>query len=105
MRVLEMNNVQRPVVGDLKASAKWTCILAIPAVLVVLGVSVMLGGIHGHGQLPLTIAYAPIIALQTVAHVDLSGGPLTWVVTIIIEWLYLFLAVTVFRTVWNILDR
>ena len=100
-----MNNVHRPIAGNLKASARWTCILAIPVVLAVLGASVMLGGIHGHGQLPLTIAYAPIIALESIAHVDLSGGPLTWVVTIAVEWLYLFLVVTVFRAAWNFLDR
>lgn len=94
-----------PTNGDLKASAKWTCILAIPAVLAVLGASVILGGIHGHGQLPLTIAYAPIIVLENVAHVSLSGGPLTWIVTIAIEWIYLFLAVAVFRALFRFLDR
>jgi hypothetical protein len=70
---------------DLKVSAKWTCIFAVPALLALVGASTILGGIEGHGQLPLAIASAPVIALETVAHIKLSGGPLTWVVTIALE--------------------
>lgn len=100
-----MNGTSRRILRDSKVSAKWTCILAVPAFVAVMGASAILGGIEGHGQLPLTIAIAPIIALETVAHVKLSGGPLTWAVTIALEWLYLFSAVTVWRVMWNFLDR
>ena len=100
-----MSYSYRCALRDLMVSAKWTCILAIPAVLVVLGASAALGGIHGRGQLPLVIAYAPIIALDTVAHIKMSGGLLTWLITIVIEWIYLLLAVTVIRALWNFIDR
>jgi hypothetical protein len=102
---LTMSVASRCTLKDLTVSARWTCILAVPAVLVVLAASVLLGGIHGNGQLPLMIAYAPIIALETVARIKLSGGPLTWIITVVMEWIYLFLAVTVFRALWSRLDR
>jgi hypothetical protein len=93
------------IIGDFKASAKWTCILAIPAVLVVLIVSAILGGIHGRGGLPLEVAYAPMIGLEKITHTRLADTPLTWVLTIAIEWTYLFVVVLLSRALFHFLDR
>lgn len=83
--------------NELRSAAKWTFILVLPAIALVLLASVLLGGLHGHGGMPLMIAYAPFIALDKVFHVRLAESPLNWFVVAVIEWLYLFILVLAFR--------
>ena len=83
---------------EVKPAAKWTCILALPAVAVVLLASAFLGGIHGRGGIPLMLAYAPFIALDKFFHVRLAETPLNWIAVAAIEWLYLFIIIFLFRT-------
>jgi hypothetical protein len=84
---------------ELKPAVKWTFILALPAVAMVLLAIFLLGGIHGRGGLPLMIAYAPFIALERVFRVHMAETPLNWFVVAVIEWTYLFLLILVFRLI------
>jgi hypothetical protein len=73
-RKYEVDNQHPPTVrSELPRSAKWTCILVIPTVILVVLVSAMLGGTEGSGGLPLTIAIAPYTAVDKVLQVHLLG--------------------------------
>ena len=85
--------------AELGPAAKWTFILALPAAVVVLLTSSFLGGIHGRGGMPLMIAYAPFIALDKFFQIRIAETVLNWFIVAVIEWLYLFLLILVFRMV------
>ena len=91
----------RHVRADARASAKWALIVFVPAAALVVAASVLLGNIHGWGGVPLLIAFAPFIVLNTLFPIPRSDNPLGLLLAIPLEWGYLFLLVLVFRFVFR----
>jgi hypothetical protein len=92
-----MTSILRRARSELPLSAKWTCILAIPALIAVVLISAMLGGIEGSGGLPLTIAVAPYMAFDRIFQIHLLGTFVAYLCVAVIEWIYLFVIVFVSR--------
>ena len=94
-----MTSILQRARSELPQSVKWTCILALPAVVLVVLISAMMGGIHGYGGLPLTIAVAPYLALDQLFQIHLLSTYVAFFIVLVIEWTYLFVIVFIFRIV------
>jgi hypothetical protein len=96
---MKMTGIFQRARSELSPSAKWTCILALPAVVLVVLISAMMGGIHRHGGLPLTVAVAPYLAFDHLFQIHLLTTFVAYFFVIVIEWTYLFIIIFMVRLV------
>ena len=102
---MEVISILQRARSELPPSVKWTCILTLPAVLLVVLLSAMLGGIEGSGGLPLTNAVAPYLVVDQFFQVHQLSTFVAYTFAVVIEWAYLFVIVFIFRMVFPPLLR
>lgn len=81
--------------NELAASAKWSGILFLPVVILIVCVFGALGGIHGDGKLLFLVTLAPVMGIER--FVDGASPVVVWPAIVVVEWFYFFLLVALLR--------